>query len=81
MTIVHESHTWRNSFYKFIFIIIQIFTKLISFTCEFAVFYFFSEHSWVAALDYDSILSIILDIFRKKPNVFNINLFPMAIKL
>ena len=39
---------------------------MISFACAFAVFLLFSEHSRMAAFDYHSNLSIILDIFRKK---------------
>ena len=52
-------------FAKF-FIIIHIFTKMISFACAFAVFLLFSGHIRMDASDYHSNLSIIPDIFRKK---------------
>ena len=39
---------------------------------------FFSQHIRVAAYSYHSNLSIIFDIFRKKSNAFNINLFHMV---
>ena len=67
-TIVHDSRTWSNSIYNpyLIFLIILIFTKIISFACAFAVFLLFSEHIWMAASDHHSNRSIILDIFQKK---------------
>ena len=66
-------------FTKKIFIIL-IFTKMISFACAFAVFLLFSEHIRMAASDYHSNLSIVLNIFRKKQHS-KIYLFLMTIRL
>ena len=49
-----------------IFIIIHIFTKMISFACALDVFLLFSEHIRVTVSDYHSNCSIILHIFWKK---------------
>ena len=70
-TIVHDSRTWSNL--EKLFIIIHIFTKMISFACAFAVFlHSFYEHIWMIASDYHSNFSIIPDIFRYyKKALFN----------
>ena len=46
--------------------------------CSFSAFF---EHIRLAASDYHSNLSIILEILQKKKQCFNINLFVMAMRL
>ena len=67
-TTVHDSRTWSNSIYKKY--LLQSISLLKWFPLHmhmhFQFFYFFSEHIRMAASNYHSNLSIILDIFRKK---------------